>query len=137
MYGENFSPFLKTILPEIFKTLQLDEYQFNFDGDAEDLAAFADGANEEELQNKFTVNTGISYEKEVAAAALSELALGTKEHFVPFVEESLKVLTEQVEESYGLKETALNTIWNIVKAVLLASKFVPETYPNGSRRIRG
>lgn len=131
VYGENFSPFLKTILPEIFKTLQLDEYQFNFDGDAEDLAAFADGANEEELQNKFTVNTGISYEKEVAAAALSELALGTKEHFVPFVEESLKVLTEQVEESYGLKETALNTIWNIVKAVLLASKFVPETYPKG------
>ncbi|AQZ14840.1 KAP123 (YER110C) [Zygosaccharomyces parabailii] len=131
VYGENFSPFLKTILPEIFKTLELDEYQFNFDGDAEDLAAFADGANEEELQNKFTVNTGISYEKEVAAAALSELALGTKQNFLPYVEQSLKVLTEQVEESYGLKETALNTIWHIVKAVLLASKFEPETYPKG------
>lgn len=131
VYGENFSPFLKTILPEIFKTLQLDEYQFNFDGDAEELAAFADDATEEDLQNKFTVNTGISYEKEVAAAALSELAMGTKEHFLPFVEESLKVLTEQVEESYGLKETALNTVWIIVKAVLLASKFVPESYPKG------
>lgn len=131
VYGENFSPFLKTILPEIFKTLELDEYQFNFDGDAEDLAAFADGASEEDLQNKFTVNTGISYEKEVAAAALSELALGTKEHFLPYVEQSLKTLNEQVEESYGLKETALNTIWNIVKAVLLASKVVPEKYPKG------
>ncbi|AJV37977.1 Kap123p [Saccharomyces cerevisiae YJM683] len=131
VYGENFAPFLKTILPEIFKTLELDEYQFNFDGDAEDLAAFADSANEEELQNKFTVNTGISYEKEVASAALSELALGTKEHFLPYVEQSLKVLNEQVDESYGLRETALNTIWNVVKSVLLASKVEPESYPKG------
>ena len=131
VYGENFAPFLGTVLPEIFKTLQLDEYQFNFDGDVDDLAAFTEDASEEDLQNKFTVNTGISYEKEVAAAALSELALGTKEHFLPYVEQSLKVLNEQIEESYGLRETALNTIWNIVKAVLLSSKVVPETYPKG------
>ncbi|SMN18242.1 similar to Saccharomyces cerevisiae YER110C KAP123 Karyopherin beta, mediates nuclear import of ribosomal proteins prior to assembly into ribosomes and import of histones H3 and H4 [Maudiozyma saulgeensis] len=131
VYGENFASFLATILPEIFKTLELDEYQFNFDGDAEDLAAFTEDATEEDLQSKFTVNTGISYEKEVAAAALSELALGTKGHFLPYVEQSLKVLTEQVDESYGLRETALNTIWNIVKAVLLASKMEPETYPKG------
>ncbi|CCF60546.1 hypothetical protein KAFR_0K01920 [Kazachstania africana CBS 2517] len=131
VYGENFSSFLATILPEIFKTLELDEYQFNFDGDVDDLTAFTEGASEEELQNKFTVNTGISYEKEVAAAALSELALGTKQHFLPYIEQSLKVLNEQVDESYGLRETALNTIWNVVKAVLLASKAVPESYPKG------
>ncbi|CCE63171.1 hypothetical protein TPHA_0E00760 [Tetrapisispora phaffii CBS 4417] len=131
VYGENFAPFLKTILPEIFKTLELDEYQFNFDGDAEDLSAFAEGATEEDLQSKFTVNTGISYEKEVAAAALSELALGTKEHFLPYVEQSLKTLSEQVDESYGLRETALATLWNIVKAVLLSSRIEPESYPKG------
>ncbi|CCH60559.1 hypothetical protein TBLA_0D00500 [Henningerozyma blattae CBS 6284] len=131
VYGENFAPFLKTVLPEIFKTLELDEYQFNFDGDAEDLAAFADGATEEDLQNKFTVNTGIAYEKEVAAAALSELALGTKQNFLPYVEQSIKVLAEQVDESYGLKETALSTLWNIVKAVFLASNIEPDNYPKG------
>lgn len=131
VYGENFAPFLKTVLPEIFKTLELDEYQFNFDGDADDLAAFAEGANEEDLQNKFTVNTGIAYEKEVAAAALSELALGTKHHFLPYVEQSLKVLAEQVDESYGLKETALSTLWNIVKAVLLASNIEKDQFPRG------
>ena len=131
VYGENFASFLATIVPEIFKTLELDEYQFNFDGDAEDLAAFTEDATEEDLQSKFTVNTGISYEKEVAAAALSELALGTKGHFLPYVEQSMKVLAEQIDESYGLRETALNTIWNIVKAVLLASKIEPESYPKG------
>ncbi|KAG0666476.1 hypothetical protein C6P44_003150 [Monosporozyma unispora] len=130
VYGENFAPFLATILPEIFKTLELEEYQFNFDGDEEELAALTE-ASEEDLQSKFTVNTGISYEKEVAAAALSELAIGTKEHFLPYVEKSLEILNKQVDESYGLRETALNTIWNVVKAVLLASKFVEETYPKG------
>lgn len=131
VYGENFATFLPTILPEIFKTLELEEYQFNFDGDEEELAVLAENGAEEDLQSKFTVNTGISYEKEVAAAALSELAIGTKESFLPYVEKSLEILNKQVDESYGLRETALNTIWNVVKAVLLASKIVEESYPKG------
>lgn len=131
VYGENFASFLDTIVPEILKTLQMDEYQFNFDGDADDLAAFAEGATEDDLQNKFTVNTGISYEKEVAAAALSELALGTKQHFLPYVQQSLEILNAQVDESYGLRETALNTIWNIVKAVLLSSNMDADKFPKG------
>lgn len=131
VYGKEFAPFLKTILPEIFKTLEQEEYQFNFDGDADDLAAFADDADEDDLQNKFTVNTGISYEKEVAAAALSELAVASKEHFLEYVEPSLKVLNEQVTESYGLRETALHTIWNITKAVLLTANIEEEQYPRG------
>lgn len=130
VYGKEFAPFLKTIIPEIFKTLEQEEYQFNFDGDAEDLATFADDADED-VQNKFTVNTGISYEKEVAAAALSELAIASKEHFLEYVEPSLKVLNEQVNESYGLRETALHTIWNITKAVLMTSNITEETYPRG------
>ncbi|AGO13583.1 AaceriAGL298Cp [[Ashbya] aceris (nom. inval.)] len=131
VYGKDFAPFLETIMPEIFKTLQQEEYQFNFDGDADDLAAFADDADEDDLQNKFTVNTGISYEKEVAAAALSELAIACKEQFLKFVEPSLKVLREQVDESYGLRETAMHTIWNIVKAVLLTTNINEESYPKG------
>ncbi|AMD20453.1 HDL291Cp [Eremothecium sinecaudum] len=131
VYGKDFAPFLDTIMPEIFKTLQQEEYQFNFDGDAEDLADFADDADENDLQNKFTVNTGISYEKEVAAAALSELTLACKEDFLKFVEPTLKVLKEQVEESYGLKETAMHTIWNVVKALLLTTNVNESNYPRG------
>lgn len=131
VYGKEFSPFLETILPEIFKTLQQEEYHFNFDGDNEDLATFADDADEDDLQNKFTVNTGISYEKEVAAAAFSELAIACKEDFLKFVEPALDILKEQVEESYGLKETAIHTIWNIAKAVLMSTNITQENYPKG------
>lgn len=131
VYGKEFAPFLQTIIPEIFKTLEQEEYQFNFDGDENDLAEFADELDEEELQSKFTVNTGIAYEKEVAAAALSELAIASKEHFLEYVEPSLKVLAEQVNESYGLKETALHTMWAIAKAVLLTSNAKEEEYPKG------
>lgn len=131
VYGRDFAPFLETVLPEIFKTLEQEEYQFNFDGDAEDLAAYAEDADVDDLQQKFTVNTGISYEKEVAAAALSELALATRESFLKYVEPSLKVLNEQVNESYGLRETALHTLWNITKAVLLTANVEEENYPVG------
>lgn len=132
VYGKEFAPFLQTIIPEIFKTLEQEEYQFNFDGDENDFAAFADELDEEDLQSKFTVNTGIAYEKEVAAAALSELAVASKEHFLEYVEPSLKVLAEQVNESYGLKETALHTMWAIVKAVLLTSDVGEQQYPKGA-----
>ncbi|SCU97917.1 LADA_0H09296g1_1 [Lachancea dasiensis] len=127
VYGKDFAPFLATILPEIFKTLEQKEYQFNIDEDAEDLADL----EADDLQQKFTVNTGISYEKEVAAAALSELAVATKENFLEYVEQSLKVLNEQVEESYGLRETALHTIWNIAKALLQTASVKEEEYPVG------
>ena len=127
VYGKDFAPFLTTILPEIFKTLEQKEYQFNIDEDAEDLAEL----EADDLQQKFTVNTGISYEKEVAAAALSELAVATKESFLEYVEQSLKVLNEQVEESYGLRETALHTIWNIAKAILLTANAKEEEFPVG------
>ncbi|SCU95251.1 LAME_0F11386g1_1 [Lachancea meyersii CBS 8951] len=127
VYGKDFAPFLATILPEIFKTLEQQEYQFNIDEDADDLAEL----EADDLQQKFTVNTGISYEKEVAAAALSELAVATKENFLEYVEQSLKVLNEQVEESYGLRETALHTIWNIAKALLQTANVKENEYPVG------
>ncbi|SCU87195.1 LAMI_0D05116g1_1 [Lachancea mirantina] len=127
VYGKDFAPFLTTILPEIFKTLEQKEYQFNFDGEAEEL----ENLEEDELQQKFSVNTGVSYEKEVAAAALSELAIATKDSFLEYVEQSLKVLNEQVEESYGLRETALHTIWNIAKAVVLTANVEEDKYPIG------
>lgn len=130
VYGKEFAPFLQTILPEIFKTLEQEEYQFNFDGDEDFLEGIED-LDEEELQSKFTVNTGIAYEKEVAAAALSELAIASREHFLEYVEPSLKVLTEQVNESYGLKETALHSMWAIVKAVLLTANLKEGEYPKG------
>lgn len=41
------------------------------------------------------------------------------------------MLNEQVEESYGLRETALHTIWNIAKAILLTANAKEEEFPVG------
>ncbi|KAL6937874.1 hypothetical protein ACO0RG_004398 [Hanseniaspora osmophila] len=118
VYGKDFAPFLANIMPEIFKTLQLDEYEFNLDEEDEEFQ----GLTEEDLMSKFNVNTGVTYEKEVAAAALVELALATKESFLPYVEETITILKQQVEESYGLKETVIVTYWAVVKSVILTSQ---------------
>lgn len=115
VYGEEFAGFLPKIIPEIFKCLEQEEFNFNFDDEDEE------GLDEEEdLANKFNVNTGITYEKEVAAVALGELATGTGKDFYTYVEPATKILMDQVENSYGMREGAMATLWKIVRAMFIA-----------------
>ncbi|KAH3677203.1 hypothetical protein WICMUC_001784 [Wickerhamomyces mucosus] len=125
VYGKDFASFLPNIIPQIFKTLQQEEFNIDFaeDEDFEDL-------NDEELNEKFQVHTGITIEKESAAAALGELAVGTKELFSAYIEESVAVLSEQAENSYDMRETAISSLWKLVEAFVSVS--VEKTkYPKG------
>lgn len=116
VYGQEFSAFLPKIVPEIFKCLEQEEFTFNLDeNDDEDL-----GDEEEDLANKFNVNSGITFEKEIASVALGELATGTGKQFYTYVEPSVKILVDQVENSYGMREAAMATLWKIVKAMFKA-----------------
>lgn len=126
VYGEGFAGFLDNIVPAIFKCLQQDEFQFNIDPEEDGLEEM----DEEDLENKFTVHTGITIEKEIASIALAELAVGTKKSFAKYVEQSIIVLKEQIDNSYGMREAALNALWKIVGAMYDAT--VGETkYPIG------
>lgn len=116
VYGSKFSGFLDQIVPEILKCLQQEEFTFNLDEEEEDF-----GDDEEEgLESKFNVNTGITIEKEIASVALSELAIGTGASFAKYVEPAVKVLEEQVEYSYGMREAAMNALWKISTAMFKA-----------------
>lgn len=125
VYGEDFAGFLDKIMPEIIKCLEQEEFSFNGDDDDE----FDD--EDEDLANKFNVNTGITYEKEVAAVALGELAFGTGKQFYPYVEQSMKVLMDQAENSYGMREAAMSTLWKIVSAMFAAEHGEKFKYPKG------
>lgn len=128
VYGEQFSGFLDKIIPEILKCLQQEEFTFNFDGEDEEELDLED---DEDLGNKLNVNTGITYEKEVAAIALGELAIGTGKDFYKYVEESFKILAEQVENSYGMREASMGTLFKIVKALFVAEHGEKFKYPKG------
>lgn len=126
VYGKDFAPFLEKIVPEIFKTLAQEEFNLNFGDDEEDFADL----NEEELNEKLQIHTGVTIEKESAAIALGELAFGTKELFAPYIEQSVAVLTEQAMESYDMRETALAALWKIVES-FIAIQVEKTQYPKG------
>ncbi|ODV86539.1 hypothetical protein CANARDRAFT_27731 [[Candida] arabinofermentans NRRL YB-2248] len=112
VYGEQFTPFLEKIIPEIFVCLNQDEIATNF----EDVEDFDNLDEEELLNNQFNVHTGITVEKEVALVALSELAIGTKKGFTPFVEQTMSTLATQIDESI-IRESALATMWKVVQSM--------------------
>lgn len=114
VYGKEFAGFLERIVPEILKCLEQDEFTFNEGDEAEE------DDEEEDIDNKFNVHTGITIEKEIASVALAELATGTGKQFAPYVEASLKTLLQQIEESYGMREAAMNAIWKILTAMFKA-----------------
>lgn len=118
VYGSEFSGFLDNIVPQILKCLNQEEFSFNLDeNEAEN---FLEDEDEENLNEKFNVNTGITIEKEIASVALAELAMGTGSAFGKYVEESISTLAEQIEVSYGMREAAMNALWKIVRAMFKA-----------------
>lgn len=118
VYGSEFAGFLDEIVPQILKCLEQEEFSFNLEGDDED--DFND-EGDENLDNKFQVNSGITIEKEIACVALSELAMGTGPAFAKYVESSVTTLSEQIETSYGMREAAMNALWKIVSAMFKAT----------------
>lgn len=118
VYGAEFSGFLDQIVPQILKCLEQEEFTFNVEG-GEEEEEFED--DEENLENKFNVHTGITIEKEIASVALAELATGTGKEFAKYVEASIKTLADQIDNSYGMREASMNAIWKIVKAMFKVS----------------
>lgn len=118
VYGSEFAGFLDDIVPQILECLEQEEFSFDANADEEDDF---DDEGEEDLANKFKINTGITIEKEIASVALAELAMGTGAAFAKFVEPSIKTLSEQVEISYGMREAAMNALWRIVRAMFKAT----------------
>lgn len=118
VYGAELAGFLDQIVPEILKCLEQEE--FTFDGLNEEEEIGADD-EEEDLENKFNVHTGITIEKEIASVALGELATGTGSQFARFVEPSLKTLADQIDNSYGMREAAMNAMWKIARAMFVAT----------------
>lgn len=118
VYGAEFAGFLDDMVPQILQCLEQEEFSFEDDGeDDEDVV----GDEEDDLANKFKINTGITIEKEIAAVALAELAMGTGAAFAKYVEPSVKTLSEQVEVSYGMREAAMNSLWRIARAMFKAT----------------
>lgn len=116
VYGAEFAGFLEQIVPEILKCLEQDEFTF---GGSDPLEEDED---EDDENGGFNVHTGITIEKEIAALALAELAIGTGADFAKYVDVSIKTLEDQIENSYGMREAAMSCMFKIAKAMFNSTK---------------
>ncbi|KAJ2850182.1 hypothetical protein IWW36_002090 [Coemansia brasiliensis] len=82
VYEGEFAKYLSFIVPQILKTLRMDETMpFEYE------EADPDMADDDEDELPFSFNTAISDEKEVAADAVGQLFASTSTAFLPYVEE--------------------------------------------------
>ncbi|CAI5757877.1 unnamed protein product [Candida verbasci] len=111
VYGAEFSGFLSNIVPKIIECLQQDEFSIALENEDDE---------DDEEADPFKVHTGITIEKEIASVALGELAVGTGEKFFEYLEPTVEVLADQIENSFGMREAALSCFFKVVKAMFIA-----------------
>ncbi|KAK9376567.1 armadillo-type protein [Lipomyces chichibuensis] len=113
VYGAEFAPFLPKIMPEIFKCLEQDET-----GPSEKEDLDIGDADEEDIWQNITVNSGLAMEKEIAADTIGDLVAGTKEAFLPYLEETSNALVDLTTHFYeGIRKAAIGSLWRAVGTV--------------------
>ncbi|WWD21319.1 hypothetical protein CI109_105803 [Kwoniella shandongensis] len=85
----------------------------NGDDDEEDETDLA------ALEQMFSkVNSAVAIEKEVAADTIGELFAATKSAFMPYVEETVKVLIELLDHYYeGIRKSAVGALFAFIKTM--------------------
>lgn len=122
VFGEEFGQFLGVVVPELIKSCQQSEHDpvpgapgdGTVNGHAGEFEVDDDGyVDIEEINESFlNVNSAIAIEKEVAADALGEIFIHTRQAFVPFLESSVKELVQMLDHFYqGIRKSAVTSLF--------------------------
>ncbi|KAK9466553.1 armadillo-type protein [Lipomyces arxii] len=130
IYGQEFAPFLPQIMPELFHCLEQEETGFDENADME-----VGDADEEDPWQNITVNSAMAIEKEIAADVIGDLASGTREAFLPYLEEACRILIELASHFYeGIRKAALGSLWQTVGIVYELSN-PPKWQPGSALKV--
>ncbi|RCH94783.1 hypothetical protein CU098_000953 [Rhizopus stolonifer] len=128
VFGEEFAPYLPTIVPEILNSCKAEEKNENVLDEEVDLTTGGmDDDLEEDFEN-FNFNSAIADEKEFAVDALGELFANTKSHFLPYVEAALLELQKLTSHLYdGVRKSATQSLFIFLKTFYTMSNPGPWT----------
>ncbi|CAO0791186.1 unnamed protein product [Mucor circinelloides] len=120
VFGEEFAPYLPTVMPPIIASCKAEEKdEANF-GSEIDLT-LGEG-DEEDDDSAFNFNSAIADEKEFAADALGELFESTQTHFLPYVEPAVQELTELSFHLFdGVRKAVVGSLFSFLKTFYLMS----------------
>ncbi|WWC63972.1 uncharacterized protein I303_106578 [Kwoniella dejecticola CBS 10117] len=142
VFEGEFSQYLPQCVPALIASCQQDESADEFLNDGEGgssnpsalAEAFTTGTSKDAgediedeedetdlaaLEQMFSkVNSAVAIEKEVAADTIGELFSATKSAFMPYVEETVKVLVELLDHYYeGIRKSAVGALFAFVKTM--------------------
>ncbi|WVW79439.1 hypothetical protein I302_101408 [Kwoniella bestiolae CBS 10118] len=143
VFEGEFSQYLPQCVPALIASCQQDESADEFlndgEGGSSNPSALAEafttgvsskdgedlGDDEEDetdlaaLEQMFSkVNSAVAIEKEVAADTIGELFSATKSAFMPYVEETVKVLVELLDHYYeGIRKSAVGALFAFIKTM--------------------
>lgn len=138
VFGEEFAPFLPTIMPAILASCKQEETNEPAVETEIDLTLGGEDEDEEEddLSALNNINSAVADEKEFAADALGELFENTRSHFLPYVEESVQALLEATANLFdGVRKASLGSLFAFLKTFYALSSpgdwvpGVPVNYP--------
>lgn len=110
VYGTEFSPFLDTIVPDLFKCLKQDDYTSGEDDEDEEEAVGID--EDDDPLAKLSVNSAMAIEKEIAIETLGDIIASTKTDFTKYLETATELLMLCSEHFYeGIRKNALTVLW--------------------------
>ncbi|KAI8639975.1 armadillo-type protein [Parasitella parasitica] len=134
VFGDEFAPYLPTIMPFIIASCKAEEKDETNVGSEIDLSLGE--CNEEEEDSAFNFNSAIADEKEFAADALGEIFESTQTHFLPYVESAVEDLTELSFHLFdGVRKAVVGSLFSFLKTFYVMSGFdewkagLPLAYP--------
>ncbi|KAI8137212.1 armadillo-type protein [Fennellomyces sp. T-0311] len=121
VFGEDFAPYLATVMPPILASCRAEEKDDGFLHTEIDLTTM-DGEDEDDDLGAFNFNSALADEKEFAADALGELFENTKSHFLPYVEASVQELSQLSFHIFeGVRKAVVGSLFAFLRTFYVIS----------------
>ncbi|KAH8081339.1 ARM repeat-containing protein [Cristinia sonorae] len=134
VFGDEFAPYLPTVVSSLIASLQQPEHGDDFLGAEADLAnVFASGDSPDtaipvdgqqidvedinvDIDKMLEVNSNVCVEKEIAADTIGAIVAHTRSHFLPYVEQCTVELLSQLSHYYeGIRKSATDSLLEILR----------------------
>ncbi|CAB4443681.1 unnamed protein product [Rhizophagus irregularis] len=115
VFGEEFNIYLDTIVPQLLKSCQLEEFDpFILDAE-ENLSTDIDIDDDDDDDAEYAINSAIVDEKEIAADVIGEIFENTRSNFLPYVEASISELVKLASHhSGGVRKSVVSSLFRFL-----------------------
>ncbi|KAI7878296.1 ARM repeat-containing protein [Lichtheimia hyalospora FSU 10163] len=116
VFGEEFAPYLPTIMPPILASCKAEEKDEVFQGEIDLTSSNIESDDDDDDFGALAFNSAVADEKEFAADALGELFENTQSHFLPYVESSIQELNQlSFHISDGVRKAVVGSLFAFVR----------------------